>query len=301
MPITPLVKQKSYIQASLMSDIAILLVAVFWGSSFIVAKNALLLYPLFLFLFMRFSISALLMLPLCWKQLRAATADTWKIGGIFGFFLFFIFSLETMGVAHTSATNAGFIISICVVLVPLLESISKRKFPRLPIIAAALLMVIGTGLLTLKKELTFHVGDLLILLAAFVRAFFMIYSQRSTSGKEVDSSVLTFIQLSVVAICTGIIAFQLYPIEAMVPQQQEIWWALIYLAVFCTIYAFFVQLTVIRRTSPTRVGLLLGTEPLFAVFFGIVIGGEVLTVQGWLGGGCILIATILGRQGEKYS
>ncbi len=42
------------------------------------------------------------------------------------------------------------------------------------------------------------------------------------------------------------------------------WAGLLFLSVFCTLFAFFVQMWAVRRTSPSRVSLLLGTEPLWA-------------------------------------
>jgi drug/metabolite transporter (DMT)-like permease len=51
----------------------------------------------------------------------------------------------------------------------------------------------------------------------------------------------------------------------------------------------------IRRTSPTRVGLLMGMEPVFGAIFSTFIGGEILSSLNWLGGICIVGATFWGR------
>ena len=52
------------------------------------------------------------------------------------------------------------------------------------------------------------------------------------------------------------------------------WLNLLYLSLFCTLFAFFVQMWAVRRTSPSRVSLLLGTEPLWAAVVGIALGGD---------------------------
>ncbi|MDV2887622.1 DMT family transporter, partial [Alkalihalophilus pseudofirmus] len=81
-----------------------------------------------------------------------------------------------------------------------------------------------------------------------------------------------------------------------------LFWSLtFYLAVFGTLLAFYIQLVMIRKTSPTRVGLLMGTEPIFATLFAIMLGDEKLSIQGWIGGFLIVIATYYGRYVElKY-
>lgn len=56
----------------------------------------------------------------------------------------------------------------------------------------------------------------------------------------------------------------------------------------------------IRKTSPTRVGLLLGTEPIFAALFAVIIGDEhVSLLLQWIGGTLIVIATYYGRYLEN--
>ncbi len=287
-------------QSQWLADSAVLLVAIVWGSSYITAKTAVAAYPVFLLLFVRFSLTVLLMLPFTVRNLKKATSETWKIGGIFGLFLLVIFCLETFGVAYTSATNAGFIISLCIVLVPVVEWIIHKKFPGFPILGIVLLSFVGTGLIILHDGYHFNVGDLLVLAAAVTRAVFMSLSQKMTAGKNIDSSTLTVIQLAVVAVSTGFLSFVLYgPSPDMLPQTPQLWLIIFYLAVFCTMFAFYVQLTVIRRTSPTRVGILLGTEPVFAALFAVLAGGESFPVQGWIGGLCIIVATFLGRYAEE--
>ncbi|AJY74799.1 DMT family transporter [Paenibacillus beijingensis] len=284
-----------------LADAAVLLVAVFWGSSFITAQKVILIYPLFLFLFFRFTLSMLLLLPAVWGKLKSFTPETLKTGAIFGLFLSLIFSLETLGIAYTTATNAGFLISLCIVFVPVIEALLSRRLPNMLVLGAVLLSFVGTGMLTLKTGYSFNIGDLFILSAAVVRALFMIFSKKLTDGKKTDNALLTFVQLGIVALCTGIVSFLKYPPTQMKLPSPEVWASLLYLAVFCTIYAFYVQLTFIRRSSPARVGLLLGTEPLFAALFGITLGQETVTAVGWVGGICILVATWMGRRAEEAS
>ncbi|MED4584297.1 DMT family transporter [Brevibacillus choshinensis] len=277
------------------TDLAVLAVAVVWGSSYVTAKTALAFYPVFLFLFLRFAMTVVLLIPLTWRQLRSASMETWKIGGIFGVFLAVIFLLEMFGVSHTSASNAGFIISLCIVFLPVLDGLWQKRFPEPALLGAVALTVIGTGFLTLRGGYSFSLGDLLILGAAVVRAMFMLLSQRMTAGRRLDSAALTTIQLAVVAIFTGAISVVNYPVESFFPPSGDIWLILLYQAVFCTMFAFYVQLAVIRQTSPTRVGILLGTEPLFSALFAVWIGGEQLTWSAMFGGLLILVATYIGR------
>ncbi|CAM5392630.1 hypothetical protein SBADM41S_05724 [Streptomyces badius] len=74
------------------------------------------------------------------------------------------------------------------------------------------------------------------------------------------------------------------------------WAGLVFLSVFCTLFAFFVQMWSVRRTSPSRVSLLLGTEPLWAAAVGIGLGGEQLGLPGAAGAVLVLAGTAWGRR-----
>lgn len=52
--------------------------------------------------------------------------------GLLGLVLSGIFLLETYGVVHTSATNAGLIISLTMIFTPLAEAAVTRVRPRPP-------------------------------------------------------------------------------------------------------------------------------------------------------------------------
>ncbi|WP_419835010.1 EamA family transporter [Endozoicomonas atrinae] len=72
----------------------------------------------------------------------------------------------------------------------------------------------------------------------------------------------------------------------MVP---EFWLITLYLVLFCTIFAFFAQNYGVRQTSPSRVALLMGTEPAFGAAFAMLWLGEHLTGLQILGGLLIVV------------
>ncbi|MDF2910507.1 MAG: hypothetical protein K0Q56_1388 [Sporolactobacillus laevolacticus] len=282
-----------------LADLSLLFVAIVWGSSYLDTKVVLQDLSVFSFLFIRFAITVLVMLVFTWKILLRSSKQTWLSGIIFGLFLSAIFINETWGIKYTSAANSGFLISLFVVFTPLFEAVILKKKLRLGILAAVMISVIGTSLLSLKEGYHFNIGDLLILCAAALRGMQMTLTQK-LSHAEMDSRALTTIQLSVVAIIMGMLSLFFRPSnESMLPADLNFWLLTIYLSLFGTLLAFYIQLVMIRRTSPTRVGLLMGTEPVFSTIFAVFIGGEHLTWQGWLGGILIILATYYGRYAES--
>jgi drug/metabolite transporter (DMT)-like permease len=276
------------------ADISLLLVALIWGSTYSIAKDVVATVPVFQFLFIRFALTVLLMLPFTFRLLHRADVSTWINGIIFGLFLLTIYTFETFGVVFTTASNAGFIISLCVVLVPIVDSIVYRKLPRISLLGAVFLSIVGTGLLTLKESYIYNPGDFLILGAAVFRAIQMTITKKLTESKETEPGALTTIQLLVVAVGAGFISFVQEPVP--VELTPKFWLVTGYLAVFATIFAFYIQLIMIRRTSPSRVALLLSSEPLFAAMFSILLMGEHFSLSSMLGGVCIIIGMLWGKR-----
>ncbi|WP_369681868.1 DMT family transporter [Alicyclobacillus macrosporangiidus] len=277
------------------ADISLLLVALIWGTTYVASKDVVSSVPVLQFLFIRFALTTLLMLPMTFGAIRSADRSTWLTGLVFGLFLFAIFTLETYRVANTSAANAGFIISLFAVMVPLIDSIVYRRRAKLGLLGAGVLSVLGTALLTLRgAQIHVNLGDLLVLGAALCRASQMTLTKKMTDGKQVDSGALTTIQLGVVAIGSGVVSMFQHP--SLTGLTLSFWLITGYLAVFATMFAFFIQMTMIRRTSPARVAVLMSSEPVFAAVCSVLLLGEHLSVVEMVGGLCIVAAMLWGRR-----
>jgi drug/metabolite transporter (DMT)-like permease len=76
-----------------------------------------------------------------------------------------------------------------------------------------------------------------------------------------------------------------------VPDDAGFWLSLLFLVVFCTIFAFYAQNHAASRTSPTRVSFLMGSEPVFGAVFGWLMFADRLTPAAWIGCLLILVST----------
>ncbi|GED32013.1 DMT family transporter [Brevibacillus centrosporus] len=79
------------------ADISLLLIAMIWGSNYIVIKGVVETVPVFQLLFIRFTLTALIMLPFTFKVLRHADRSAWTSGMILGLILGATYFLETFG------------------------------------------------------------------------------------------------------------------------------------------------------------------------------------------------------------
>ncbi|MFD6971506.1 DMT family transporter [Streptomyces sp. NPDC059979] len=284
-----------------LADLPVLAVAVVWGGSYLAAKGITTTHTVIAVLVLRFALVLPVLVVAGWARLRALSPAQLRGAGGLGLVLGGIFLLETYGVVHTSATNAGLIISLTMIFTPLAESAVRRRAPSAAFLGAAGVSVAGVVLLTQGAGFTAPgLGDLLILGAALARTLHVLLMARIEAVQDADSLSLTTVQLGgavlVFALLAAVPGTGATPWAAAAGFGAAQWAGLAFLSVFCTLFAFFVQMWAVRRTSPSRVSLLLGTEPLWAAVAGIAIGGEHLGPLGYAGVALVLVGTAWGRR-----
>ncbi|MQS13640.1 DMT family transporter [Streptomyces kaniharaensis] len=283
--------------SSVLRDLPVLLVAVVWGSSFLAVQRVAEPGTVVAMLVLRFGMVLPVLGLVARRALRGLSRTEWLGGAGLGVVLSGIFLLETYGAVHTSATNAGLIISLAMVLTPLGESALSRTAPPRAFLAAAGLAVLGVALLTGDGGLRPPtLGDLLVLCAALVRSAYVLTMARVL--RNTDMLAVTWVQLVTATAVFCTVALSVGPppwtLAALYGPAQWAW--LLHLSLFCTLFAFFVQMWAVRATSPSRVSLLLGTEPLWAAVFGIAVAGNRMGPLALLGGALVLVATEWGRR-----
>ena len=286
-----------------LSDLALLLVAVVWGTSYGVAKGALVFYPVLGFLAVRFLLTFAVLLPALLRATAPERRDALVAGLPLGVLMLGIFLCETFGLALTQASNAAFLISLCVVFTPFAEWWLLRQRPERAMFAFAAVSLLGAALLSGGYTGQWGWGDALMLAAAVLRAITVCQTTRLTRRRNAPVLALTAVQSGVIGVGCLLLALALpgkLPPLPSLTQASAFWWACIYLVAGCTVFAFVAQNWALRHSSPTRVGLLTSSEPAFGALFAVFWLGEQLRVTGWVGGALIVGAALwtMARRGD---
>jgi drug/metabolite transporter (DMT)-like permease len=268
-------------------DIVLLGAAFVWGASYLAAKELTATESLWGMMALRFTAAAVILLAIrAFKPVKFSKADVW-VGSAVGVGLAAVMTVETNGIYITSATNAGLIISLSIIFTPIIEGWVRKFWLPKNFFFAALGAVIGVGFLVGGNGLASpNWGDALMFVAAVLRAYYQVVQGSLTAGRK-----LTTINLTVFQTLTAGVIFFLADIPGTVragfnygPNE---WFLLGFLVLLCTVYGFFAMMWGIRRTSASRIALLQGTEPVWAVFIAMLFGGETMN---WIGAiGAILI------------
>jgi drug/metabolite transporter (DMT)-like permease len=284
----------------LVDDVSLLLVAIIWGSSYVVMQVVGEHTPAATFLMLRFACALPAIALLALRTLGSLTWNEVVTGAFFGTLLYGILIQETVGVRYTSAANAGFLITVSVVLIPVLERVlSGRRQPSI-VYAATVTALIGCGMLLLSDGFRPRPGDFIILGAAMVRATQITLFGRRTAGRRqslVNLTLIEFIVVALLAALTAVVSGESI-VSTISATRPSAWLLIAYLGVMGTSFAFFVQLRSARASSSTRVGLILSTEPVFASLFAVAVVNDTLTPLQLVGGALIVVSAAVGRMYE---
>ncbi|AWP26080.1 MULTISPECIES: DMT family transporter [Paenibacillus] len=285
------------------ADLSLLVVAMMWGSTFLIVQHAVRVLPPMAFNSVRFLGAALLLAFIItvfyrsqWKQISGKMLVH---ACLLGLFLFIGYAFQTAGLLYTTTSNTGFITGLSVVLVPFISyALLKHAISKFTWISA-LLAAAGLYLLTFTGSgIRLNQGDLLVLVCAIGFALHIGYT--GIYAGRYPSLLLAALQMAVVGICSliaSVVTEHVGNTSDLVEKltQPNVLWALAVSIGPTSAFAFWIQTVCQKYTTPSRVAIIYATEPVFAALTGILFAGERLTLIGGIGCLCILAGMMIAE------
>lgn len=214
------------------------------------------------------------------------------VGGcLSGFMLWAACAAQQIGIAHTTASKAGFITALYVVIVPLL-SIFIRKRPSVQIWACVALALIGLYLLCMKTaSFRLEYGDAWELACAFFFAVEILLVSYYCS--RVDPVRLSFVQFLVVAILSTILMLLIE--HPTVDGLRLALPSILYAGIFSSGIAFTLQIIGQVGVNATVASLVMSLESVFSALSGWLILHERMSPRELSGAVLMFLAIALSQ------
>lgn len=288
------------------AESALLFMTVIWGGTFVVIKMALDSLSPMLFISVRFSIAALILLPLAIKNRRAFTKPAVRDAFILGLFFFAGFAFQTLGLKFTSATKSAFITGTVVVMVPIFQTVIHKRPPTIGSVSGALLVFLGIIFLSSGGDSigkvfstiggNFNIGDFFTFCCAIMYVFYIlaidVYSKRH------DTKMLVFMQISMAAVLGFVTAlvFEGIGIEHLKFEYTPyLFIAFFYVSILASIVTTSIQTKFQKYVTPTKAGIIFSFEPVFAATFAFFVLNEKITNLGLIGAGLIFFGLLVSE------
>lgn len=279
------------------AEIYLLGIVIIWGATFAIVKGILDQIMPFTFLAYRFFWAAFILGLIFWKRLKNIDKIILGKGFLIGIFLFLGYTFQTVGLKYTTATKAGFITGLSVVLVPIISHFFIREKVSKNSIIGVILAVIGLGFLNYNSNFIFNFGDFLVLLCAV--SFAMHIISVGLYARKVDYVLLVIVQLTTVFVLSFLMAlfFERPGIHLYYP--AGVWWSIMLTGIFATALAFYMQNKFQRYSTATKTAIIFSGEPIFGAIFAYLLLGEKVGLIAWTGGLLIIFGMIISQREEK--
>jgi drug/metabolite transporter (DMT)-like permease len=181
-----------------------------------------------------------------------------------------------LGCKYTTASNAGFMMSLVAFFTPFIILVQERIIPGGKQIISIIITLIGVGLMCLSGGFTLNKGELICMLSAFFYSFQMLYTERY--AHKHDPVVLGTLQLIFVAAYGFIFSF-LFEDSFRLPVSAAGWGQLLYLALGCGALGFILQTSAEKLSPTSHTTLIYASEPVFVALFSFMMLAEPITMR----------------------
>lgn len=291
------------------------LTTVLWGTQHAIIKLGLEDTPPSTLNFARFVLAALVSLPalrsLHIPRLRdILRTPVIRHGLELSVYLFAGYALQSAALVTTTASRSAFLLYLNVKLVPFFARILYARPIPLSVWSSAFIALCGTILLTYDGSPPAP-GDAFSVAAAAASALFILRTEAATRSEAVAPAQLNAVTLTSVALLMGIwtacdsltsstllsrqwsLTDLTHFLSTFIPTAPQSLGAVAYLAIVTTALCNYIQAVGQRGVSAERAAIVFALDPVYGAMFAWLLLGESLGTQGFVGAGCIFVATVL--------
>ncbi len=273
-------------------QLALILITVIWGGSFITVQYGLNFASPMFFVGCRFAAAMLFVSLFSWKDLTGIRLQEIAAGALIGLVIALGYGTQTIGLKTISSSESAFLTALYVPLVPILLWLLFRKTPQMMTWCGAALAFLGLVFLTGNGfgEIQLNFGQLITILGSIAIALEIILI--GFFAGKVNVRRVTVIQLGF----ASLFAF------CMMPLAGETWnpvfsWPLLSILCGLGFASAAIQLVINwaqREVDPSQAAIIYSGEPVWAALIGRV-AGERLPLLAILGGALVVLGVIVSE------
>lgn len=274
-------------KTDLRADLLLLVTAFIWGIAFVFQSTGMDHIGPITFVFMRFVIAAIAILPIWYLMEKPKQIFTYQVADNKAYQLGVIMAvgmlLQQAGLLHTTVARAGFLTGVYIIFVPIIGLFmgSKTEWPTWLGVGLALF---GLYFLAQIEAAQFLLGDGLILISSVVWALHVIYTGKVAN--QISVFRLMFLQFAIAAAISGLamVIFEVWDWEAVKAAAVP----LLFVGVLSSGVGFSLQVIGMRTAAASHTALILSFEAVFAAIGGWWLLDEYLSTTELIGCGLIL-------------
>ena len=264
--------------------IPILLAVLFWGTSFVATKTALLEIKPVTVIILRLILATTLLTIIALYTKRNFSINLKSHGWILILAMIATFHLwiQVTGLQYTTASNTGWIIGTAPIFMAILgliffkEKVTFLQMTGILIAMFGLLLLIGKGNI-LNIDLIKNKGDLLVLGSAFTWGVYSMVNKKISLSYSPLMTILYLFLLMLIIITPFNLNSE--AINSVIHLSFIGWISILFLGLFCSGIAYVIWARALRDMESAKVGAFLYFEPFVTVLAAWFFLNEVITLM----------------------
>lgn len=270
----------------IIAGLGLMTTALIWGSTFPAGKYALQFMSPFYLMGFRFMLAFIIALILFRKKMFSTPLKGMTGGLIAGLAQFGGYILQIYGLQFTTAGKQSFLAAAYVIMVPFLTWLVFKKSPSVKAYVGTAICLWGISLITLTDNLTIGLGDSLTLLSSGLYGVHIVVT--GYYADKQDAGVFTTVQFGVGGVLALLMGLAFSPLPVIEFNGGLL--AIVYLAVFGSFVAYYLQTVCQKYVKPSVTSIILSMEAVFGSLLAVVLLGEPFTAKMMLGAAAIMAA-----------
>jgi drug/metabolite transporter (DMT)-like permease len=284
------------------SMLLLLLTMTVWGSTFVVTKGLIELWPPFTLAFARVAIGTLVLMPLAIARYRRGTHLPWGtiwIMGLLGVTLYYLTFNQAM--LYISASQGALVqasipaMTALVAVLWLRERASVLRWSGIALSVSGVLIVFS-GAQSEPGNATTMAGNVLMFASV---ACWALYTALAKRAADFDSLVITVCVTGAGSLL--LLPFCAYEIATVGLQPLPVsgWIGVLYLGGVASGLAYLLYNASLRHLDASAVGVYTNLIPVVGVLTGVVFLGEPLSIRAVVGGAVVMLGVWITGRSER--
>ncbi len=306
-------------QSRVLAQIGLVFTTLAWGATFVLVKDSLEYAKPFTFIFFRFIIATIAILPFILFEknhhrfFNSFNNNEIKFGLICGFLLYVGYAFQNFGLEVTIPSKSAFITSVSVLIVPIILIFYKKELTSYKLWISILVVIFGLYLLIDPGSIVNqnnkkygqeaflpNIGDIFTFGCAIFFAMHIV-AQSDAVKNKINLIRFFIIQCLSVSVFAGISAliFSEPPIPWQHSEINILYISLLINGMIATTFAIFIMIWAQKILTAGETAVIFSLEPIFAALFSLYMGVENFGLLQWFGGIIVVLAVIYYSRTKK--
>lgn len=265
----------------------------FWAANAIVGKMVVATLPAFTFSQFRWFLAFAILAPFgvrkIVEQIGWYKAHFWPLIGLSILSVTLYNTFQYWALEYTQPLNVGALLAMLPVFIAIVASLfggvkqSAAQWSAISIAVLGALLVVTKGQWSLLNEAGAGVGEALLVIAMLSWSFYTVLLKKLAPEGISAVGMLSFFMGVGSLFILPFWAYDIVTAGTVIVPPKELWWAILFVAIFPSIVSYFCWMTAVKLSNATTAGLMMTTAPLFNALLSLWVLNLAVSTMQWVG------------------